>query len=297
MLPDEAVSETPFDIPATGMATRPRRTLKSNDTFLVVDTFGDIGASAGEADGLFHQDTRFLSQLALLVDGQSPLLLGSNLRDDNSVLSVDLTNPDFLSDGRVVLQKDLLHIARTIFLWQGAAYQRLAVRNHGERPISLSLTLLYHNDFADLFEVRGLRRARRGTTLERITAPDHAWLVYKGLDGATRTTVLTFDPAPTELLAGKALYRLTLEPGEMRPLFLIAGCNPPTAHRPDGFTKGLLTARRTLREAVRGSTTIETSNEHLNEILCRSASDLQMLTTETAEGRYPYTGMPCTRHF
>src|SRR6266852_6132944 len=135
-LPDDVVAETPFYISATGTATRPRRTLKYGDTFAVLDSHGDIGASAGESDGLFHNDTRFLSRLALLVNGLQPLLLGSNLRDDNSQLSVDLTNPDFFVDGRIVLQKDLLHIARTIFLWRGRAYQRLAVRNHGDHSIS-----------------------------------------------------------------------------------------------------------------------------------------------------------------
>ena len=59
VLPD-TTSETPFYIPATGTPTRPRRILKYGDTFVVVDTHGDIGASTGDADGLFHDDTRFL---------------------------------------------------------------------------------------------------------------------------------------------------------------------------------------------------------------------------------------------
>ena len=184
ILADDAVAETPFYIPATGTATRPRRTLKYGDTFAVVDTYGDIGASAGDADGLFHNDTRFLSHLELLVNGEQPLLLGSTLRDDNTLLSIDLTNPDFFVDGRIVLQKDLLHISRTIFLWRGRAYQRLAVRNHGDHSISLSLTLLFRSDFADLFEVRGLHRARRGSAVNRVTGADRALLSYVGLDGA-----------------------------------------------------------------------------------------------------------------
>ena len=206
-LADEAVAETPFYIPATGTATRPRRTLKYGDTFAVVDTYGDIGASAGDADGLFHKDTRFLSHLELLVNGQSPLLLGSNLRDDNSLLVIDLTNPDFFAEGRIVLQKDLLHISRTMFLWRGDAYQRFAVHNHSDRKIALSLTVLYRSDFADLFEVRGLRRRRRGSATQRVMGSDRAQLTYTGLDGAVRTTTLTFDPPPSELVAGKATGR------------------------------------------------------------------------------------------
>ena len=66
--------EAPFYIPATGAAMRPRRTLKHDDTFVVVDSHGDIGASAGGSDGLFHADTRFVSRLELLLNGTQPLL-------------------------------------------------------------------------------------------------------------------------------------------------------------------------------------------------------------------------------
>ena len=92
----EEFPEAPFYIPATGAATRPRRTLKHDDTFLVVDDHGDVGASAGGADGLFHADTRFVSRLELLINDVQPLLLGCNVRDDNGSLSVDLTNPCLL---------------------------------------------------------------------------------------------------------------------------------------------------------------------------------------------------------
>jgi glycogen debranching enzyme len=292
VLPDDVVAETPFYIPATGTATRPRRTLKDGDTFAVVDTYGDIGASAGDADGLFHNDTRFLSHLELLVDGQPPLLLGSNLRDDNSLLSIDLTNPDFYVDGRIVLHKDLLHISRTIFLWHDVAYQRLAVRNHGDREIALSLSILYRSDFADVFEVRGMRRPRRGSTTQRVIGADRVLLLYTGLDGASRSTTLTFDPPPSELAPRKAVYRLDLAPGEMCPIFLAIGCNQPADRRPVGFTKGLLSVRRELREDTREGTTVETSNALMNEVLCQAAADLQMLMTETPEGRYPYAGIP-----
>ena len=92
-----------------------------------------------------------------------PLLLGSNLRDDNSALPVDLTNPDLIADQHIVLQKDTVHILRTIFLWRDTAYQRLGVRNYGDRAVDLRSSILFDNDFADLFEVRGTHRERRGT--------------------------------------------------------------------------------------------------------------------------------------
>src|SRR5712691_3132563 len=127
------VPEAPFYIPATGQASRPRYVLKYDDTFVVLDSHGDIGASPGGPDGLFHCDTRFLSHLELLLHGMQPLLLGSNVRDDNTLLTVDLTNPDTYLDNHLALPKDTLHVVRTIFLWRDTAYQQLAIRTHGDR--------------------------------------------------------------------------------------------------------------------------------------------------------------------
>src|SRR6202007_1831530 len=100
--PIEQAAESPFYIPMTGPATRLRRSLKHDDTFIVLDSHGDIGASAGGPDGLFNADTRFLAKLQLALEDMQPLLLGSNLRDDNSQLTVDLTNPDVYQQGRLV---------------------------------------------------------------------------------------------------------------------------------------------------------------------------------------------------
>ena len=102
----ELVTESPFYIPMTGPAARPRRSLKHDDTFIVLDSHGDIGASAGGPDGLFNADTRYLARLELVLDDVQALLLGSNLRDDNSALTVDLTNPDVYRGGRIDRRRD-----------------------------------------------------------------------------------------------------------------------------------------------------------------------------------------------
>ena len=60
---------------------------------------------------------------------------------------------------------------RTVFLWRGTAYQRIGLQNHGENLASFDLTLLFDNDFADLFEVRGEKRPRRGTGSSKLLGP------------------------------------------------------------------------------------------------------------------------------
>ena len=288
----ELVAEQPFYIPMTGPAARPRRSLKHDDTFIVLDSHGDIGASAGGPDGLFNADTRYLARLELVLDELQPLLLGSNLRDDNSSLAVDLTNPDIYRQGRIVLQKDMLHIVRTIFLWRGTAYQRIGLQNHGDRPASFDLTLLFDNDFADLFEVRGEKRPRRGTGSSRLPGPADVMLEYRGLDGVVRATALHFDPRPTRLAVNAATWHLDLKPQQISSLFVAVSCNKPAGLRPARFFSGLLAHRREMRRSTADTASVETSNNIFNEVLCQSMADLNMLMTDTPQGRYPYAGIP-----
>lgn len=288
----ETVTESPFYIPMTGPAARPRRALKHDDTFIVLDSHGDIGASAGGPDGLFNADTRYLARLELLLNDMQPLLLGSNLRDDNSSLTVDLTNPDVFRDGTIVLRKDILHVVRTIFLWRGTAYQRIGLQNHGESTASFSLSLLLDNDFADLFEVRGEQRPRRGVGTSRLFSSSDVLFQYEGLDDVVRHTTVHLDPPPSHLAVNRAIYHLDLAPQQTTSLFVAVSCNKPPGHKPIPFFRGLLAHRREMRKSNIGATTIETSNNIFNEVLCQATADLNMLMTETPQGRYPYAGIP-----
>jgi glycogen debranching enzyme len=290
--PLEQASESLFYIPMTGPATRPRRSLKHDDTFIVLDSHGDIGASAGGPDGLFNADTRYLARLEMMLDDVQPLLLGSNLRDDNSALTVDLTNSDVYRGGHLVLRKDTLHIVRTLFLWRGTAYQRIGLQNHGDDPARFDLTLLFDNDFADLFEVRGERRPRRGVGTSKLSGPADVVFEYRGLDGQGRFTVLHFEPRPTRLSVNAASYHFDLAPKETVALSVAVSCNRPIVGKSVPFFRGLLAHRREMRRQTAGAATVETSNNIFNEVLTQAMADLNMLMTDTPQGRYPYAGIP-----
>ena len=281
-----------FYIAATGPETRIRRTLKHGDTFLVIDAHGDIGAAAGTSDGLFHRDTRFLSQLELRVNGMQPLLLGSNMREDNAIFTADLTNPDMFSMERVVvLEKDTLHINRSMFVWHDTLFQRLSLRNHGAKRVELLISIAFSADFADVFEVRGMRRARRGTFSTRLNGPHEALLSYLGLDDFLRITSVYFDPVPTRLSEREARYQVTLTAHETMSFCVAVRCNPK-APRPAPFVRSLLNAHRELRQAAQGAAVVQTSNPLFDKILRRSMADLAMLKTQTPQGPYPYAGTP-----
>ncbi|HEX5999560.1 MAG TPA: amylo-alpha-1,6-glucosidase [Hyphomicrobiaceae bacterium] len=288
---DPGIGEAPFYIPATGSPSRPRRTLKHDDTFAVFDNHGDIGASGGAPDGLFDRDTRLLSHFELLIDGAQSLLLRSAVKDDNLHYQVDLTNPDVYGDNQLILMKDTVHIARALYLFDGSLRQRLALVNYGSEPVELTMSLAFASDFADLFEVRGVRRKRRGRYLAGLVDAGTVTLSYMGLDGDVRQTALSFEPLPTSLGNNAASYALRLEPGAQQTIFTtVSGRGLRQSTR--SFFTGLIKRTREYKSGSATVATVETSNPLVNDILCRSMGDLRMLTTATADGPYPYAGIP-----
>ena len=285
-----------FFIPATAsLQERRPRTLKHGDTFAVFDHNGDALSGPGSPEGLFHRDTRYLSHLYLTINGKRPMLLSSTLRDDNATLICDLTNPDlFDNKGKLILAHDLVHLRRIRFLWNACCYERVAVRNYDDHPQHVRIEIAFRSDFADLFEVRGTVRAKKGRLLPSVVEQNGVLLSYIGLDDRNRSTRLSFDPRPDEIRSDLIVYDLRLAPNETQSLFIEIGCDQTAADRPShrSFFLGLRDARRALRASSSRAASIVTSNEIFNEVARRSVCDLYMLMTDKPEGPYPYAGIP-----
>ena len=140
--------------------------------------------------------------------------------------------------------------------------------------------------------MRGEKRPLRGIGSSKLRGPADVAFEYSGLDGETRTTALHFDPRPTRLAVNAATYHLELAPKQCSSLFVAASCNKLATLKPARFFRGLLAHRREMRRSSAGAASIETSNNIFNEVLCQSMADLDMLMTETPQGRYPYAGIP-----
>lgn len=286
-----------FSVAATASLQEQRpRTLKHGDTFGVFDHAGNILAAAGEAGGLYYRDTRHLSRLDLFLAGVRPLLLSSDVREDNATLTCDLTNPDLRANGALVLEHDLVHIRRTTFLYATICHERVAVRSFADTEQTLELELRFAADFVDLFEVRGQHRPRRGTIHATVCDGDTALLSYTGLDNVVRETRLRFDPAPDRIEAGRAVFVLRLVPGERVIVYVEAQCAVVADVAPmrprDAYFIAMRDARRALRRSVSRAAAIETGNHIFNESIRRSVADLYMLMTDTEQGAYPYAGIP-----
>jgi glycogen debranching enzyme len=274
-----------------------RRTLKHGDSFAMFDEFGDVLEVEHSPAGLFHHDTRFLSRLHFTLEGHRPLMLSSTVQTDNVTLDVDLTNPDIFVDGELRLAKDTFHVARAKFLWQASCHELFTVTSYAGEPTRLRLALDFAADFADLFEIRGYQRTRRGAVRSEMRGPAEVAFVYDSVDAVPRATRICFAPVPTTLTLGRAEFELELGPRERRALSVTVHCEHGQARGIDSrFFSSLRRARRARAMARAGVPEIESSNSVFNSVLSRSAADLAMLMTETPHGPYPYAGVPwfCT---
>src|SRR5258708_17923854 len=273
---------------------RSRVTLKTGDTFAVLDHGGDMSADTGSSEGLYHRDTRILSHFNLLLEDARPLLLSSMTQDDNAVFTADLSNPDLLLNGQIALRHEQIHLHRLKFVWEGACYERLLIRNFSDRVWRIRVALQFGSDFADLFEVRGERRRARGDLSATRDSDRRAALHYAGLDKIERITTVDFDPAPQTLTTERAGFETTLNSRQVKRIFIRVGIADADAGRWSGraFYRCMRAARHGLRESSARAASIDSSNTVFNEIAPRAASDLSMLITETAAGPYPYAGPP-----
>ncbi len=172
-------------------------------------------------EGIFHQDTRFLSHYELRVNSSAPLLLSSSIARDNTILNVHLSNPS----GAGNEAHNNIHIARSIYLWQGTQHERLKIKNYGAEAKSLLVQYVYDSDFADIFEVRGQRPHRRGKRLNTKTDTSSVTMQYRGRDQCLRTTRIAFDPAPQTVSPNSCTYLITIKSRETICLYISVLCD------------------------------------------------------------------------
>jgi len=205
---------------ASSLASRrASQVLADGRSFAVFETAGDIVDSPIEALGFFDSDTRHLSRFEMLIAGAEPYFLNSYLSDDRAQFRATLTNADLGKKGQQDwLPRNSIRVNRGWVLNGAALYHRLTLRNYVGAAVEIEIDFFYAVDFADVFEVRGLRRKRRGEMLSPSVDGSSIQLRYRGLDSSVRATEIRFDTPPTEISESRAVFVLRLEPGETREL-------------------------------------------------------------------------------
>ncbi|MFN7144281.1 MAG: glycogen debranching N-terminal domain-containing protein, partial [Myxococcota bacterium] len=281
----------PLELPhALGVS---RLVLSRANTFLVTGASGNIVPAGARELGLFHRDTRHLSYYELLLPGPPPTLLSS---ETESALTsqIDLTTTDEEFGGLLDEPINFLHLRRRQLL-DGDFVDHLALTNHLGRRVEFTFEVHYGADFADIFEVRGARRAGRGRVQIPETTTDAVTLGYRGLDGEDYRTRLQFSPAPLTLHADRARFHVSLAPGATYTQEITVRCwrgEAPAARAPRSFATRLSIARNEVCHHFTATTRVRCDNELVQRALDRSVFDVLALRVQVRDQWIVGAGIP-----
>jgi glycogen debranching enzyme len=182
----------------------------------------------------------------------------------------------------------------------------LVVRNFTQAPAALEIEFRFGVDFADLFEVRGVKRDHHGETLPPERRKDRIKFLYRGLDHALRHSELRFNRAPTVLDAERAAYSLELPAESDVTLELRIECgnegdpgSTPSAAKGGSaagpglsFDRALQTRRSQIARSEAGWAKVTAGNELMNSFLRHSECDLMSIMAHDSGGTYIMAGIP-----
>jgi glycogen debranching enzyme len=268
--------------------------LRHDDCFGHFNEIGDIDAEMRSEAGLYRGGVRHLSRLTLTIAGQRPLLLAATPRDDNVLLTVNLTNTDVRGEGgRVVLPRATLHITRTRYIWAGVCYEMLRVRNFALSTVSAELVIRFGSDFENIVDVRAQRRVDAARSRYERVERDSVTQGCLGADDVVRETVVDCHTLPEAISADSLRYRLQIGSRGEKTISLAFGCR--SANLPieiAAYTRSLAAAEELARVEGRPPCVVQSSDALFNAWIRRAGADIGMLMTTTPQGRIPAAGLP-----
>jgi glycogen debranching enzyme len=279
-----ATSQSPTDDRA--------RVLKYGRTFFVFDRLGDVQTTGMGEQGLFFEDTRHLSEWIVHLWDTRPLLLSSNVETNNFLFTGDLANLDVSRNNEVVIPRGTLHILRSRFLWKNSCYEEFTFVNHGLADLHVPFRLTFKADFADIFEVRGMHRQRRGKVLVPQLEEELVRLSYDGLDGLRRQTLIQWNSPLLQATDTEFRCALTLHPKERASFQFFISCDSRPSDQPIEYSKAIISGRRELASLSHEFPEISSSNSRFSDWMNRSIADVQMMMVGNPEINYPYAGVP-----
>ena len=177
--------------------------IRERDLFLLTNSSGNVPTGNRQGFGFYHADTRHLSVYDLSFASAEPVMLLSTAELGFAEEQV-LTNPRMESEEGRTLPRGTIEVHRQRVL-ADVLEETLRVTNYNVFPVTLELVYQFGADFADILEVRGQERQRRGHLLEPQVDDRSITYAYEGLDGHTRETRISFSPAPAALSQQGAL--------------------------------------------------------------------------------------------
>lgn len=294
----EQVPEQQFSIKAA-ITDHPRQVIKNGKYFEILSETGALPASSPYGNGLYKDDTRYLSCWDISLNGQDTILLMADCQkgyagtfcyankafEQNQIqFSVD-QKKETVPEQSILLKREIVIT--------DALREKYTVTNYHENPVTVELSIKFDADFADMFEVRGQKRDKRGKRMGTRIVKDSDFVVlsYKGLDDkimSTKIGMRSFSAKTKELGAREGKYTFELAPHQtawlQTTVEAIFDKEEPIRTFESGFATEMDKADQTYGEWLRTVARIKTDDDEINKILDRSYRDLYMLRLPTQIG-------------
>lgn len=269
------------------------RVIKENDLFLLTDEKGDIVGNQQYELGLYTKDTRFLSSLKLLVNGQSPIALHSD-GGENYRSRILLTNPHQENeDGDVVLWRESIEFERSRFIHNGVLYETIKATSYFPKPVSFRVALEMDADFTDMFIVRGFQNGDVGQRGETLFSTSEMTFTYEGTDSISRRTVVKWDQQEQEVREGYIAFDWTLDHEQSQEVTITI---EPLHEDAESNVQNKLSALGLLQQSYKewneALPSVQTDSKQLEKLVKRGTGDLRVLLTDIGFGSFPVAGLP-----
>ena len=180
-------------------------------TFFTANHKGNLMPPGAPHVGLFRDDTRYLSQLELRINGHAPVPL-SYSTEGAYVAQIEMTVKGTLKGEGLDLPVNTIYVHREQLLESDVLYDVIHFENFHQERAKLLVEIDYDADFMDIFQVRGIVRGKSGQYYSPVTGEHRIEFVYEGLDDRVRTTAIGFAPAPKKVENKTACWEIELEP-------------------------------------------------------------------------------------
>lgn len=257
---------------------------------MVSDRRGDIDPSPTFPTGFFSFDTRFLSKWKLTIDGeQLRALSADDLQFFEARFFVVPGNTTRFSDAKLSVVRHR---------WVGASFnERLTVLNHDNKPVGLRLRMEIEGDFADIFEIKDVRRKLGKATSS--VGDGRLFLRYQREDYVRETTITS--SAPADIDECGMTFDLWIESHDewitdLHVVTTVVGARGRDIREVLPGTGGNLKVkmRQDLEEWISRAPELACDHEPLKEAYQRSLVDLSTLRYPSLIGgvRLPAAGLP-----
>lgn len=271
--------------------------IKEHNHFTLFDPEGNIPPGNTAGLGMYLGDTRHLSGYQLSLGKVRSVVLVSTAQLGYGA-EQQLTNRD-LTQGRHTIRKETLLLSRERLAHAAGLHEVITVSNFNSFAVEVDLHLQFASDFADIFEVRGIGRARRGAHQRTELTESTATLGYAGEDGWRYQTTLAFSPRPTRLSGSSVLYRARVQELGRVEFHVVASASAspdatatPASLPAPAAANQLDRARKSYAEWLTVATGVTSDNEFLDATLSRSLADLRLLVNRLGEQWYFAAGIP-----